>query len=376
MTSTFSFGFAGDDIDIDIDETEVNEINETNNGQSLNAGAALPELIAARKHDMAEWVPSLPSQISFNKLKLAHDASQDENTGKPITLARREVFDIRTQLMAEDTPDEDNEELIAGLEKGDIKPNFYEGGFKTWECAVDLARLLVDTDDVSKPTQDRHIIELGAGTAVPSLALFAQLLSEPSSSTTQRKTHFTFADYNSAVLRLVTFPNLLLTWNYTISHKQASDSPEDGGPEAEEEELDITPELVQSFRDDIANRGITVDFISGAWSPAFVDLVFASDQKGRGSVLILASETIYSPASLLAFSETLLALLRRTAQEGVQSGALLAAKKVYFGVGGGVDEFLAVLGGVSGSEELKVEERLDIKSEGVGRVVLQIALKQ
>lgn len=62
--------------------------------------------------------------------------------------------------MAEDTPDEDNEELIAGLEKGDIKPNFYEGGFKTWECAVDLAKLLVDTNDVSKLTQGRHIIEV------------------------------------------------------------------------------------------------------------------------------------------------------------------------------------------------------------------------
>ncbi|RAL01544.1 protein-histidine N-methyltransferase [Aspergillus ibericus CBS 121593] len=372
MASTFSFGFAGDDIDID--DTEVNEINETNNNQSLNAGAALPELIAAKKHDMAEWVPSIPSQISFNKLKLATKPSQDGNTGKPITLARREVFDIRTQLMAEDTSDEDNEELIAGLEKGDIKPNFYEGGFKTWECAVDLAKLLVDSEDVPQPSQDRHIIELGAGTAVPSLALFAQLLSEPSSS--QQRTHFTFADYNSAVLRLVTFPNLLLTWNYIISRQQASDLPDDGAAEAEEEELDITPELVQRFREDLANRGITVDFISGAWSPAFVDLVFSSDQRGKGRTLILASETIYSPASLLAFSETLLALLRRSVQEGAQSGALLAAKKVYFGVGGGVDEFLAVLGGVSGSEELKVEERLDIKSEGVGRVVLEIALKQ
>ncbi|OOF90420.1 hypothetical protein ASPCADRAFT_179076 [Aspergillus carbonarius ITEM 5010] len=376
MTSTFSFGFGGDDIDIDIDETEVNDINETNTYQSLNAGDALPGLIAARKHDMAEWVPSLPSQISFNKLKLALNASQDGKTGKSITLARREVFDIRTQLMAEDTPDEDNEELIAGLEKGDIKPNFYEGGFKTWECAVDLAKLLVDTNDVSKLTQGRHIIELGAGTAVPSLALFAQLLSEPLSLTAQRKTHFTFADYNSAVLRLVTFPNLLLTWNYIVSRQQAPDSPEDGATDAEEEELDITPELVQSFREDIANRGITVDFISGAWSPAFVDLVFSSDQRGKERALVLASETIYSPASLLAFSETLLALLRRPVQEGAQSGALLAAKKVYFGVGGGVDEFLAVLGGVSGDEELKVEERLDIKSEGVGRVVLQIAFKQ
>jgi protein-histidine N-methyltransferase len=38
--------------------------------------------------------------------------------------------------MAEDSAGHDNEELIAGIEKGDITPNFYEGGFKTWECAL------------------------------------------------------------------------------------------------------------------------------------------------------------------------------------------------------------------------------------------------
>lgn len=71
--------------------------------------------------------------------------------------------------MAEDTPDENNEELIAGLEKGDIKPNFYEGGFKTWECAVDLAKVLVDTDELaaSTATGDRHIIEVCTPTYLP-----------------------------------------------------------------------------------------------------------------------------------------------------------------------------------------------------------------
>lgn len=78
------------------------------------------------------------------------------------------MFDIRTQLMAEDSADhEDNGELIAGLEKGDIKPNFYEGGFKTWECALDLAKLVVNEDlgmsalsDVNDDVEDYHIIEV------------------------------------------------------------------------------------------------------------------------------------------------------------------------------------------------------------------------
>ncbi|BCS03818.1 protein-histidine N-methyltransferase [Aspergillus luchuensis] len=377
MTSTFSFGFAGDDIDID--DTEMNETHETHSDQNAGAGSTLPELIPAKKHDVAEWIPTLPSQISFNKLRLP---TKTTPANQHLTLARRDIFDIRAQLMAEDTPDENNEELIAGLEKGDIKPNFYEGGFKTWECAVDLAKVLVDTDELaaSTATGDRHIIELGAGTAIPSLSLFAQLLSQPASGQQQqnKRTHFTFADYNSAVLRLVTFPNLLLTWYH---YTQSSPSPSEGEPKKEEEDelLDITPTLIQSFQDDISARGITISFISGAWSPAFVDLVFFSTQEVTYSqTLVLASETIYSPASLGAFSETLVALLRRAAAapggQQQSAAALVAAKKVYFGVGGGVDEFLAVLGGVAGTlgVEVDVQERLDVKSEGVGRVVLGV----
>lgn len=42
-----------------------------------------------------------------------------------------------------DSKEQTNDELISGLEQGDIKPNFYEGGFKTWECALDLARCVI-----------------------------------------------------------------------------------------------------------------------------------------------------------------------------------------------------------------------------------------
>jgi protein-histidine N-methyltransferase len=61
--------------------------------------------------------------------------------------------------MVEDSAEEQNGELIAGLEKGDITPNFYEGGFKTWECSIDLAGL-VAAEGVD--FEDRHIIEVGS----------------------------------------------------------------------------------------------------------------------------------------------------------------------------------------------------------------------
>jgi protein-histidine N-methyltransferase len=64
--------------------------------------------------------------------------------------------------MAEDTADYENEELISGLEKGDITPLVYEGGFKTWECALDLAKLVTSENIASDAdAEDGHIIEVG-----------------------------------------------------------------------------------------------------------------------------------------------------------------------------------------------------------------------
>lgn len=103
-----------------------------------------------------EWqLSSFPSQISLNRLAIS---------GTPIVIARREIFDIRTQLMAEDSADHDNAELIAGLEEGDLKPNFYEGGFKTWECSLDLAKLVASqdaiVDSLGDLQTDVHVIEV------------------------------------------------------------------------------------------------------------------------------------------------------------------------------------------------------------------------
>lgn len=49
----FSFGFSGDDIDIDEGETNNNFQDVISSGGTNNA---LPELVKANKHDMDEWV--------------------------------------------------------------------------------------------------------------------------------------------------------------------------------------------------------------------------------------------------------------------------------------------------------------------------------
>jgi protein-histidine N-methyltransferase len=74
--------------------------------------------------------------------------------------------------------------------------------------------------------------------------------------------------------------------------------------------------------------------------------------------LILSSEGIYSPVSLPQFTLVLVTCLG--------GHALIASKKVYFGVGGGVVEFLAELA--------KYDREATIVWEGgqVGRVIIKI----
>jgi protein-histidine N-methyltransferase len=58
MTSAFSFGFSGDDIDIDendfngVDEREVNAVEHASNQLT-------GRLMEPQKHDMGEWVSSM-----------------------------------------------------------------------------------------------------------------------------------------------------------------------------------------------------------------------------------------------------------------------------------------------------------------------------
>lgn len=61
MASTFSFGFSGDDIDID--ESDLNDV-QPQTAPNQNTDRALPALVEARRHDMREWV-SLRSVYIF-----------------------------------------------------------------------------------------------------------------------------------------------------------------------------------------------------------------------------------------------------------------------------------------------------------------------
>lgn len=235
--------------------------------------------------------------------------------------------------MAEDDGSQEN--VLAGLENTDLQTNVYEGGYKTWECSLDLVKFLLDRGprkDLDDLVRVNHVIELGCGSAVPSLLLFQYALKNKLSM------NFTLADYNVDVIRLVTLPNLVLAWAATLSPDEDAKLLPEGNPllnqEEEHGDLYLTPEILSAFKQQLEATGLTLNLLSGSWTPTsrFLDLIPSTQGL---DTLILGSETIYSPASLAAFTETIVKLMRR-----VKTGkTIVAAKRVYFGVGGSVDAF-------------------------------------
>ena len=143
----FSFSFAGDDIE----EEDHNQAPTAPSplppqpptaaaGPTPSTAGAFPvqgkPLLPPTQHDLAHLLSRLPSKIAFSLL------SVDLGDGQVIQLPRRELWDVRVQLMAEDGAADNPSESEAGLGEHDVKTGIYEGGFKSWESSVDLVKVL------------------------------------------------------------------------------------------------------------------------------------------------------------------------------------------------------------------------------------------
>lgn len=150
------------------------------------------------------------------------------------------------------------------------------------------------------------------------------------------------ADYNPTVLYLVTLPNFIISW--ALESRESSALVQEA-LSADDGELEITPELVEAFKNFLLASHTSLSFCSGAWSPEFVELLYSlasSTSPADGlQTLILGAETIYSPYALASFSDTVLSILQRenSRPEG-RAVAIVGAKKLYFGVGGSLDDFV------------------------------------
>ena len=146
-------------------------------------------------------------------------------------------------------------------------------------------------------------------------------------------------------------------------------------------ELSITPELINHFINTLIEQNISLTLISGSWSSPQLAKNLFDELSPSSGLLILAAETIYSPTSLKSFSKLLVDIL----QKARMSKALVATKRLYFGVGGSVDVFKeevgeagAVVGevqnsGIEGCDK-GVWGKAGTGRGGVGRCLLEVQM--
>jgi protein-histidine N-methyltransferase len=141
----FAFSFSGEDIEDTADKALPllrSQAHQVQPGASAFPVEGKPQLYP-NYYDHHNMLCRLPSKIAYGLL----DVTLDD--GSTIQLPRRELWDVRVQLMAEA---EDGEELV-GLGNHDVKTGVYEGGFKSWESSVDLVKVLAAGAHFQRATQ-------------------------------------------------------------------------------------------------------------------------------------------------------------------------------------------------------------------------------
>ncbi|KAJ7122036.1 hypothetical protein C8R43DRAFT_1148984, partial [Mycena crocata] len=350
----FDFDIEDDDVEVAQPEPSTSPIVES------EPFAELP---------LSQLLESLPPLISYSPLSIPLSSSR-----KNVTLARRDLFDARFQLISEGGGDEAPAEISAPTAAlgfldapSDLVPGVYEGGLKTWECSLDLVDYLDSIEQASvsgKRTLEESPFlgaDVGCGTGIPSVYLLNTLFCGDSSA----HSHIHLQDYNASVLELITFPNIILAWYMSPSSADYRALTPEECPPAEPTapgELPITPSLKSAFTTSLLKHRISLAFFSGSW------VSFASHVQLKYDI-VLTSETIYRTDALPS-----LIWLMHAACADSESLCLVAAKVLYFGVGGGVSEFINTLQskgmgakGCSGRAETVWERKL-----GVGRKIIQI----
>jgi protein-histidine N-methyltransferase len=137
-------------------------------------------------------------------------------------------------------------------------------------------------------------------------------------------------------------------------------------------EISITPELKSAFLSSLREQKISLRFFAGSWAS------FDVSAAGGKYDIVLTSETIYRTDSLTSLIHLLRTAcgceeqpLKPSPLPSKLDLCLVAAKVIYFGVGGGVSEFLDAVYGSGDRNGVKAELVWESKT-GVGRQILRI----
>ncbi|BEI90095.1 uncharacterized protein CcaverHIS019_0301650 [Cutaneotrichosporon cavernicola] len=387
----FSFVDESDDEDVQVVATSAAHSREPGPSQD---------------HTLADLIKTLPDVISYSPLP--HPSG-----GAP--LLRRDLYDARFQLAVRGGEEGGQDEDAYVDADTDLIPGTYEGGLKSWEGGVDLVEVISAATKGNEAdwVRDSKVLELGCGTGLPSAYLLRCLLS---SSLPPGKTVIHVQDYNLPVLSLVTLPNLVLAAlpSLPLSARGAAEAAalprppksdtieeepeneEDWQDQDEDEDikrpfdpnaagtLELSPAVLDAFTSLLEERGVELKFTSGDWG-GMAQSVGSYD-------LIMSAETIYAEDSVGPLLDVIRAASASSKKENGKendlsdslgalqiddftraplsegsSVILIAAKVLYFGVGGGLDAFLGQVEGLGGWS-VRVRDWV----RGVGRAVVRI----
>lgn len=215
--------------------------------------------------------------IDINSLEVVYLNNIDINTHQFIE------FEVHSKRFYQST-----NHYHSGLdEERDLVPGKYEGGYKLWECAIDLVKYLLQKEShtvLSSSSSNSNVLELGCGHGFPGITALRMGYKS-----------VLFSDMNREVLEQTTWPNIIKNSNNNSNYN------------------------VNTCR-----------CISGDW-----DLLSLGLQKGNYVDvpilfgLILSAETLYTSVHCRKVYEMLIKHL------DVNGIALIATKRYYFGVGGG-----------------------------------------
>ncbi|KRX01404.1 hypothetical protein PPERSA_01307 [Pseudocohnilembus persalinus] len=181
-------------------------------------------------------------------------------------------------------------------EKNDIIKNVYEGGFKLWECTLDLLQ------EGQNIFQDKNVIDLGCGHGL--LGLYA--MQEGAKQTV-------FADFNIEVLNMVTKKNLELNFGFEKINKKVAFLSGD---------WENLPEKMKQKQNDIE---VDENFSKNTSYPEIFDV-------------LLMSEVIYNQDNYQKIVNLCKNIMNPNG--GI---CILANKLFYFGCGGSMPEFTEFL---------------------------------
>ncbi|XP_027336540.1 histidine protein methyltransferase 1 homolog isoform X2 [Abrus precatorius] len=198
-----------------------------------------------------------------------------------------------------------NTQQVFGLSNSDLVPGKYEGGLKLWEGSLDLIKALrSDIKNGLISFGGKRVLEVGCGHGLP--GIFALL---------EGAAAVHFQDFNAEVLRCLTIPNL---------------------------DANLCGQSQQSSSNLTSCDKAEVRFFAGDWSEIDKLLPHVSTDaklnQGDGYDFILMAETVYAINSLQNLYNLVKKCLKHP--DGV---VYMAAKKYYFGVGGGTRRFLSVV---------------------------------